>query len=190
MSTKAEFELKSALISTGLVLPVGSSSKGGYVEILSKQVPGQEKAWLQVVRDLLSAAKELSVDLHICRRYLMPDNQMVYGWHFSLSAKGAKAAEALVAQLNDKVFSKAKPALTPATDEERPGRRQAAPDSGPRNAAPDIRGSHEGGVQTVAQGRDSRGRPWVIDEIPLPHTRRDLNIPNRKGRGASGIAED
>jgi hypothetical protein len=194
MSTKAEFELKSALISTGLVLPVGSSSRGGYVEVLSRQVPGQEKAWLQVVKDLLLAAKAATADVHICRRYLMPEDQMVFGWHMSISTKGAKAAEELVGKLNALVFSKAKPSLTLVTAEERSGGRLAAPDpdsGGPqRRAAPAEEGSTAGGVRTVAQGRDRKGKPWEIREIPLPHVNRDLNVPNKKGRGASGYNED
>lgn len=195
MSTKAELELKSALISTGLVLPVESEGKGGHVSILCRQVPGQDKAWLQIVKELL----EEESTLHLCRRYLVKYKQLVFGWHIEFTVKNSKAAEVMVESLN-KVLSKAKPTLERVQEEPveravltqlpetvRRGRRVADPDPEPLHVGP----QQVRGVRVVEQGRDAKGKPWTVQEMPLPHVSRDLNAPTSpKSKGARSIGED
>ena len=85
MSSKAMMKLQSALLSTGLVQPVLEKAKGGYLEILCRQIPGQEKAWLQIVEAMLVYANGSdSFEFHVCRRYVMKNGGMVFGWHISI----------------------------------------------------------------------------------------------------------
>lgn len=199
MSTKAELDLKSALISTGLVLPVESEGRGGHVSILCRQVPGQDRGWLQVVKEMLIAAEVgVAVDVHICRRYLVKSGQMVFGWHLGFEAKSQKEAQALVSRLT-KVLEKAKPTLeqaeetveravrTQLPETARRGRRVADPDPEPLHVGP----QQVRGVQVVEQGRDAKGKPWTVQEMPLPHVTRDLNAPTGpKSKGARSLGED
>lgn len=186
MSTKAELSLKSALLSTGLVQPVESTGKGGQVSVLCRQVPGQDKPWLQVARELLITAGEASCELHLCRRYLVKDGQMVFGWHISFSTKGTKAAEELVAKL-EPVLAKARPSLASADVEERPAQTPARHTT----EAPPVESGHRDGVRLVSQTRDAKGRLKIVQEIPLPHVHRDLNVPQPgKRKGAYGSSDD
>ena len=90
MSSKASMQLQSALMSTGLVQPVSEKSRGGYVEVLCRQIPGQEKVWLQVVDKMLIFAEEHKTvlqEFHVCRRYVRKGGQMAFGWHIALTCK-------------------------------------------------------------------------------------------------------
>ena len=193
MSMKAELELKSALLSTGLVQPVESSAKGGHAEVLSKQVPGQEKPWMAVVVGMLKVATDERIGLHICKRFLLMEGQLVYGWHLSVTMKGAKVVESAVKSLIDQVLSKAKPSLSPVVEERqappRPapsgGRRQAEPDPTPQSQEAGV-----AGISVVARGHDAKGKAWTVQEMPLPHVTRDMNVPTQKRKGARSILED
>jgi hypothetical protein len=49
MSAKSSLKLQSALMATGMVQPVAEKMKGGYLEVLCRQVPGQVKPLLESV---------------------------------------------------------------------------------------------------------------------------------------------
>ena len=185
MSTKAELELKSALLSTGLVQPVESKGRGGYVEVLCRQVPGQEKAWLGIIHELLKAAEasEFKAEFHICRRYLLKDKALVYGWHVAIKAPDGRVAGLVVDDLA-RVLSKAKPVLESAVKKIPVKHRQAVEEPEP-SPAPRAQ-PRAVGVHAVERGVDGKGKAWMVEEMPLPHVSRDLNIPNSKGRGARG----
>jgi hypothetical protein len=189
MSTKAELELKSALLSTGLVQPVESNGHGGSVSVVCRQVPGQDKPWLQLVAEMLAATEGIpeGSDLHICRRYFVRDGKLVFGWHISFAMGKAKAAEAVVEELK-KVLSKARPVLTAVEPEEPRGAVPVRPRAPARPAQPEA--PSNAGVRRVENRVDEKRRLWQVDEMPLPHVNRDLNTPTRKGRGARGMLED
>jgi hypothetical protein len=90
MATKAELELKTALLGTGMVQPIQSKSRGGHIEVLCRQIPGQDKTWLAAVAGLLACESE-ELQVHVCRRYVLKAGKMVFGWHVQLDAKTAKA---------------------------------------------------------------------------------------------------
>lgn len=111
MSAKeVEFSFKSALMSTGLVQPVESTSKGGKLSALCRQVPGQEAGWLQVLPRLLKASEEFGFDLHLCRKYVLRNGRLVYGWYIGVESKNTKSLMDAVINLNE-ILSKAKPIL-------------------------------------------------------------------------------
>jgi hypothetical protein len=208
-ATKMEMELRMGIMGTGLLQPVESSTGKGHLEVLSKVVPGQEKAWVALLDNVLELT-EGGVDLHVCRRYLRKKGRTVFGWHLAITAKNAKKLqEALDAVLA--VLARAQPELAPEEPQEalaavlgapartprvgtlRPGqhpppqpgipRAPGAPGGfgeEPENFVPTIR--------VVKKGVDAQGRPTSIEEMPLPHVYRELNKPAHKfGKGAKGI---
>lgn len=119
MSLKPELTLKSALLSTSLVLPVDSKSSSKHLEILCRQMPGQEKPWLKIVLALLEAAHASAgaFEVHICRRYVLKNGELAFGWNLGVevSSKGKiqEAVDALAA-----VLTTARPTLTREAEEE------------------------------------------------------------------------
>ncbi len=195
MSQKAELNLKSALISTGLVQPVESSSKKGRLEVMCRQIAGQEKPWLDVVTQLLETAESTNLTFHICRRYVLKDGMLVFGWHIQIEAttKGMDAAVVVVAQ----ILAKSRPTLgapiqrpQAAATTKQPFRRPAAPGQHPVKLAAmrapaggsEIEDAPEGYEfkETVVVDRvDEDGTRHVETEVPLPHVYRDSNVPSK-----------
>lgn len=97
MSKEVEFDLKSAILQTGLLQPVSSSMKGCHLEILCRQVPGREQAWLKVVQAILIHLE--GANPHICRRYILKDGKMVFGWHIQLDAPNKKGLAQIAGDL-------------------------------------------------------------------------------------------
>ncbi len=90
MAEKAEVELRELLLMTGCVQPVNVGSvKGSRVFALCREVKGQAKAWLANVEKLLRIAEDNNIPLHLCRRYVLKDRNMVFGWHLDIEAKSA-----------------------------------------------------------------------------------------------------
>jgi hypothetical protein len=211
MSIKAELALKSALLSTSLVQPVDSKSKGRVLEILCRQMPGAEKYWLSLIRDMLEAAQTNAFDLHICRRYVLKDNELAFGWNIGLEASSSVKLQASVDALT-KILSQAKPILTQVPSEARfhnlvpPPRPKfvgAKPKAAKDRLLPSPRPPGEPGfteapppgfvpqITTIKESIDPEsGKPVIIREMPLPHIYRDLNRPAHKdGKGARLIGE-
>jgi hypothetical protein len=111
MSAKElEFNFKSALMNTSLVQPVESKGSGKHIEVLCRQVPGQEASWLQLLPKILKLAEEHPVELHLCRKYVLRNGKLVFGWHLSIEARANATLKTAVEAVID-VLSKAKPVL-------------------------------------------------------------------------------
>ena len=202
--TKHEMNLRSALLTTGLVQPVESKSKGGYLEVLCRQIPGQEKPWLRIVEDLLKTCDDL--DTHVCRRYLMKNGSMVFGWHIAISVKKASELGAAMERIST-VLASAAPvlnptyAVTPAVPQVQQHRRPLAPGQHPQQQNAPPRPPGEPGMYqepppgfvpqmtVIRRGKDQKGEV-LIREMPLPHIYHDLNEPNAKGKGAKRLMGD
>lgn len=211
MSSKDSLlQLQSALLSTGLVQPVDTKVGGGSVEVLSRQVPGQERAWLKVVGSLLETFEGAGDDLHICRRYLRKNGSMVFGWHLSITSKSAKSLKVSVEKAVG-ALQAFKATLSGPTEEElddddieaakaapQPRSRPLAPGQHPKNRkavprAPGKPGAVVGtppanfqpAIKVVQNTVDAKGKRHIVEEMPLPHVHREMNEPNEKGKGAT-----
>jgi hypothetical protein len=203
MSSKITMQLQSALIATGLVQPVSEKARGGYVEILCRQVPGQERPWLQVVDKLLMLAQETGQEFHICRRYVLKNGQMVFGWHLAFECKNVKTLQSVVDSVVKNVLEQSRPSLhepeparqEPAVVSQAASRAPLAPGRHPANRAAVPRAPGEPGTVvgtppatvglTVVQNfRDEHGKVTIVEEMALPHVYEEMNRPNSKGRGA------
>jgi hypothetical protein len=200
-TAKASLELKSALLMTGLVQPVSSETEVRKISVLCRQVPGQESAWLKVVHKLLEKAEETSIDLLVCRRYLLKDGRMVFGWYLEIHGKKAAAISAATSVLIE-VLEGAKPSLvsTPEVPQARPVVStpvvQESPKTPPKKE--ESRGSMSVNV-IHRKVNPQTGQITEITEMPLPHVYRDLNVPTEPtfspklgkyvggGRGAKGV---
>lgn len=174
-SARAELALKSALLGTGLVQPVESMARTGHVEVLCRQVPGQEKAWLEVLKQLLVLEKD-GISLLLARRYVLRNDALAFGWHVQVNAAGKLLGAAVEAMVE--VLAKAKPTLSAATPQvvatPRPAVVQSAPDT-PRPGG-------ETYIRVVRREIDEEtGQLIVEEEMPLPHVYRDLNRPAYPG---------
>jgi hypothetical protein len=211
--SKKTLQFQQALMSTGLVQPLSEKSKGGHIEFLCRQVPGQERGWLQAVDGFLKCEEELAdspkpFTLHLCRRYLRREGQMVFGWHVGIDAKSAKDLELVLDTLTVEVLEGLKPSLVtsqtgPVGPPEppvavavahqeplSPGRHPPPRPATPR--APNAPGTVIGTppqdfsptLRVVQNSRDDHGKVTIVEEMPLPHVYSDMNKPNAKGRGA------
>jgi len=211
MSSKASMRLQSALMSTGLVQPVSEKSRGGYVEVLCRQIPGQEKEWLRVVEALLTYASGSAglFEFHICRRYVLKNGQMVFGWHISMDCKNTKTLDSQLDMMLAEVLDDARASLGGPVTEDRPvtvaapqapqtpsgvplapGRHPPPRAALPRQPNPPgtIVGTPpppgSASLKVVQNFRDENGRVTIVEEMALPHVHEEMNRPNSKGRGA------
>lgn len=124
-----ELQLKSALLGTGLVQPVESGLDrwrgGGEVEVLCRQVPGQEAPWMRVVDQVLALTEAAPMSLHLCRRYLRKNGRMVFGWHVAMSGKMSELKSVVEAVVS--VLVEARPQLDAAAPARRARQAQPAP---------------------------------------------------------------
>lgn len=112
MAAKHELELKSLLLSTGMVQPLRSVSRGGNMSVLCRLVPGQEAAWLRTIEFLLKAAADLGIPLHLCKQFVLKDGHMVAGWHVGIEERGTAHLTAALTTLAP-VFAAVLPELGP-----------------------------------------------------------------------------
>lgn len=214
MSTaKTSLKLKMALMSTGLVTPVDGSEHLRNFHVLCRQVPGQEKTWLQVVESILKIPPIDNVEFFLARRYLLKDEKLAFGWYVGVHAKTVKDLDYAVAAL-ELELGMFKPSLTRPAPEHAP---PADPDPAPAYRRPLAPGQHPSHVQrnrqptagelipssgqvapngfsprltTVKSSYDAKGRQEIVQEMPLPHVHSEMNRPNSKGRGAKPLAGD
>lgn len=193
--SKSVEDLQGALMLTGLVQPVSSNQKGGWLEVLCRQVPGQEKAWLAAVEAVLEVAEVhgLSEALILARRYLRRDGRMVFGWYLSIGLKNTKELAAASAHLI-RTLEGFKPSLSTASVSAVSADRAT---SGPPVPVPHrplpaaVKAMTNATPRSPSDGRDPTppnqapravtmtgpgGRNEVL-EIPLPHVYRELNKP-------------
>lgn len=192
---KAEMlDLKSALLSTGLVLPVDSHAYRGHLDVMCRQIPGQEKPWLEVITQLLEVSEAKGLNYHVCRRYIRKDGKLVFGWHIQIEADKAGMKEAVESAC--KVMALAKPSLVappPPRDIQmpQPYRRAAAPGQHPQKLAavprspgsqafvPEAPPGYEFKETTLVDELDADGKRHVETLVPLPHVYGDLNTPSK-----------
>lgn len=194
MSKALELELKSALLSTGLIQPVSSKTSKGRIEVLSRIVPGQDKGWLEAVTQLLEMAEATGTDLHVCRRYLMKDGKLVFGWHLSIDSPRAGMQEAV--EKITKVLALVVPSLNSPTPQPEvptprpPFQRPAAPGQHPSKLAVSRAPTGEANVDPEPQGYefketvvvdkvDEDGKRHIETVVPLPHVHKDHNVPSK-----------
>jgi hypothetical protein len=187
-ASKTEVILMGALLGTGLVQPVSHFSKGGAVTFLCRQVPGQEKPWIAVVDQLLTAVEPLQAagtgaDIHLCRKYLRREGQLVFGWFLSIVVPKAKELDTVLAAVLP-VLQAARPVLTPVTP-------PVAPQAPQAPTAPAQAASYDEPVEQVRQPEHvPRLRKVVVEDeidggtreeivIPLPHASKGRNMPSK-----------
>jgi hypothetical protein len=189
---KALLDLQSLLLGTGLVQPVSSSSGAGGVEVLCRQVPGQEEAWLEVAKKLLEAIAGWARPdaLHLCRRYVWRDGKMVFGWHLGLHASAKELAEVLA--LVRPILESARPRLGEAPARRRAPAAPEEPQEGVLAGSRPAQGARAAPVQPIRVVRseiDEDGNPIIEEEMPLPHVTRELAAPRFPGdKGANRTA--
>lgn len=208
--SKAVESLREALYATGLVQPLDSDGRGGYVYCLCRQVPGQEASWIKTVDQLLTAA-DGSVDLHVCRRYVRREGRMVFGWFIAVETKNAKdlvtAVDVVVEVLKGARASLTVAPAAPHQSQYRDrqsvvekkvlgGQNQHGTNAGrraPEYVGPDPESpeNFRPMLRTISSGTDSKGRVHDVVEMQLPHVYGDMNVPKHKdGKGAKSIAGD
>ena len=176
---KTEARLRDAISTAGLLQPVSSWSKGSSVSVLNRQIPGQEKAWLRSLKEVLLAARTSGAELHSCRDYVLkgPAEDLVYGWRLTITAKNAK--DLLVAtETLCQVIELAEQELTPA-EEDLPMPQQSGHRGAPAYA--------EEGVIKITDVTSRGGKRYSEELVPLPFQRGmlDMNAPSsaRNERG-------
>lgn len=209
---KLSHNLRTALMETGLVMPVSHGDSLRHFWVLTRLTPGQEPAWMDAVQNILIQTGHLSIDgevpdVIVSRRYVLKDGKMVFGWYLSVVAKKQSTLVGTVEKIIE-VLRTAKAGLidvddpVPSPERQSPLRlaapvqsRVLAPGQHPKRAvAPRPPGvgspreppaGHQVSIRIVKRDIDTGGQPVVIEEMPLPHTYRDLNVPNAKGKGAT-----
>ncbi len=210
-ASKNELAIQSILINTGLVQPIKCKSKGKLLEVLCRQLPGQERAWLAVVRDLLELASEKDFELHICRRYVLKNKKLAFGWNIGIESKTLKLLPEVIDSISVNL-EESKPDLdgyqthAPQKQKVPSPPVQATPQSAQQHHRPLPPGKHPPPRVTTrksAEGEPTRilkhnekfnvaqdtigadGKRTTVLEMPLPHVTQDLNKPDHEGgRGA------
>lgn len=113
MATKAELELRELLLLSGCVQPVKISSRGSSLSALCRELKGRAPAWLSIMEELLQVCEADAFPVHLCRRYVLKDGKMVFGWHIGFEARSAAELSASLAALRTLV-EKREPDLGPA----------------------------------------------------------------------------
>lgn len=163
-------------------------------------MPGQERAWLETLARLLLAAETHKLKVHLCRRYILKDGQMVFGWHVQIDSPNAKSVKSQIEPLLE-VLKAARPSLVqepvaaqspePAVQPMPRGRPQRPPGTTAHPRSPNeparVQRAPEGfqpSLTTVRDDVDEDGKRHIEQEFPLPHVFREMNRPNDKDRGA------
>jgi hypothetical protein len=187
-SASISSSLQLALLNTGMLQVVEYNDKLPHFWILCRIIPGQEAAWLGVVERILGKF-DVSVDLVIARRYVLRSGKMLFGWHIGLVPKSVKHLASAVDMITA-ALKEARPALPEPPTPPRPVRavrsapRPQATAKAPSVPAPRAKTSSSHNALRVVQRSFEDGRSVVIEEMGLPHTYRELNVPNEKGKGA------
>lgn len=78
-------DLREALLATGLVLPLKSTTKGSTYSFLCRST-GQDRNWVQAVEAILNAFDGRNdVELHLGRQYVLKNGKMAAGWFISFT---------------------------------------------------------------------------------------------------------
>lgn len=198
--TKPVDTLREALYECGLVQPLSVTSKGGSISVMCRQVPGQEKAWISVIDQLLSTDVG-NCDLHVCRKYVKKEGRLLFGWFIGLSAPTvkvvAKSVDALAPVLKAASSLVVEEVSTPAKTTAPTGKSPMASNFDFKkwtDASP--RASEYSGPDPVAPAKSTFSLKTVshgIQEMPLPHVySKDMNKPaagSNRGAAIAGSSE-
>jgi hypothetical protein len=178
--------LQGALMASGLLQPLSVTGRGGRLEALCRQVPGQEKSWLEAVHRILFKLGEAKTDIIIARRYLLKDGKMVFGWFLQLDLKTAKQVQEAVQAIQEALEATTLvEAPAPTQPLPRPPQKLAsevakmttatprAPEYSPDPVPPT---GYQPQVKLGRMGPD--GKREVL-EMPLPHVYGELNKPKQ-----------
>lgn len=200
MSKATEEAFEELLYNTGILKPVTTSVKGGKVEAMCRIVDNRKEEWPALVENLLVSAEELGLDAHVCRRYVMKEGALVYGFHVSFDAGSAKKLKDSLPALEKTTLVKSeapkavsarqnKSAIPIMSYQEYKKQTSATPRAPLPGEAKDIQvpKGYTFKATTLASGPGPNGKDGMIEEIPLPNVFKEMNVPNSKGRGARGI---
>ena len=187
-----------------MLQPLEVENKGSRISIMCRQVPGQEKAWIGVVDGLLKQASVTDQSLHLCRRYVLKNGKMVFGWHIGVEAKTAKTLRKSVEAVCEFLESQEPQSGTipppPAPELRKTDASDAVKDPNFANDMEVRRAAAQ--ARTTASPRPQEAIPITIpedapkpalvkvargvEEMPLPFVyTNDMNRPTTKGKGAS-----
>lgn len=154
-------DLSEVFNNTGMVTVFSTDFKRGTQSYVLRQNAGHDAKWLVLIEKLLNVGEAQKLNLHICRRYLLKNGKMVFGWHVGITGNLDNSYAAISHALrNTKPLKASKPLPTITS---------------------------RSSLKIISSGVGSDGKPYSVEEMPLPHVSgTDLNIPNNKGRGAKG----
>lgn len=190
--SKTEGLFSQMLLGTGVLLPVEVKQKGSKVSAMCRLVAGKDKEWTICADKMLRSADAASVDLLVCRRFLLKNGEMVQGIYICLEGK----ASALPGMIES--ISKAVPKVTatePAAGDKESTSAMSYSEYRKMTSAPPRKMSEPGRadpappgfrpeIKILSQSKGSGGRVVSVEEIPIPHIHREMNVPNNRGRGA------
>lgn len=180
-----ELQLKSALINTGLVQPVDSTvtkRRGGAdLEILCRQALDGAPPWLRLVDQILALQEAAPMSIHVCRRYLRKNGQLVFGWHLGLS--GSMSELAATAEAVCGVLAAARPTLTQQAPRKARGRAAAAARQAELDEAGEEGGDAYDEAQEGEEGRPHRPPDLAPGQRPPPEA--GVIAPGRPARVAA-----
>lgn len=201
-----EYELRSAILSTGLLQPVSSKKTAKSISILCRGVPGQDKIWLREMEELLGKFPDDS--LHVCKKFVSKDGKMVFGWHIGVDSTSPKSLKKSVqwlceylATFKPSLVSEPVTAVAPHAPE--PPRAQPevpnilkgmppprAPGPPGMESQPPPPTLYKFEKKTLSKKTDGKGKVTLTEEVPLPHVYRELNRPTEKDRGAKYLGDN
>lgn len=202
MSKKHEEVLRYALLSTGVLFPVESSSSSKSVSVLSRSMAGQDSTWVSSMGSLLRAVPE---GLHLSKKFVLKDDKIAFGWHVTIEAGSAKVLSERVESVRQ-ALTNVRPSLVEQPVSRRAEREVAKVEPtdpallkkiGPPRAPgePGLVGQVSPGnfaftKQVTERKVGQKGNVTIVEEMPLPHVYSEMNRPNAKGRGAKAIMEE
>lgn len=128
--TQEELNLMGALISTGILIPLESSSADSEVTVLCRLTKGRESVWLTAVQELLETADQAGFKAHICKLFMHRNGKLCSAWNISLRGHDQDSTIQAVGIVSN-ILEQWKPSLM---DEEEP--QATAPDRIPYNELP------------------------------------------------------
>jgi len=180
---RTKLELETAILRTGLLQPVQSHIEGRSIWVLCRQLPGTEAAWIKVVQNLLEVSEVNNINILVCRRYLLKEGNLVFGWYIQISGKKVAEVVKAVELLIQEVLEKAKPILE-SLNKIKPSKESHVTLERPPLKAPkredSVLSKTGPTIRVVHRSVDSNtGEVVEIKEMPLPHVYRDLNVPSK-----------
>lgn len=195
-NSKLEYDLKSAILSTGLLQPVSATSTSKSISVMCRAVPGQDKVWMKTMEGLLESAVG---DFHICKRFVFKEGKMVFGWHLGIDSKSAKNLKTAINWLCE-YLGTVKPTLNPEpvpqsnpyNEPPAPALTVSQPVVLPKGMPPPRPPGEPAAVQPAPPSFVFKATQISQEEeiIPLPHVYSEMNVPNEKGRGATYLRKD